>query len=78
MRTFLLIAIILFSFNYVLADTTSTAIGNTTYFSGDNQGTATKTGSYIYYNINGERGNQITIGKTTYFNGELFSKQKED
>lgn len=61
----------------VFADTISTTIGNTTYFSGDNQGTATKVGSTIYYNVNGERGTEVRVGKTTYFNGELFEKGKE-
>lgn len=59
------------------ADTTSTTIGNTTYYSGDNEGTATKSGSTIYYNINGERGTEVRVGSTTYFRGELFSKDKE-
>jgi hypothetical protein len=52
MRIVLVLALLLSIFSYAFADTTATTIGNTTYFTGDNQGTATKTGNTIYYNIN--------------------------
>jgi hypothetical protein len=48
--------------------------GNTTYYSGDNQGTAQTYGNTTYYNVNGESGTAQTYGNTTYYNGNLFCK----
>jgi hypothetical protein len=75
-RFILAILFTLFLTTIVMAETTSYTIGNTTYYNGDLEGTATKTGSYTYYNINGERGTEVKVGSTTYFNGELFNKDK--
>jgi hypothetical protein len=77
MKKLLLILAFMSLTSIVFAGTTSTKLGNTTYYSGDNSGSSNTIGSTTYYTVNGQSGTANTIGGTTYYNGALFNGRRD-
>jgi hypothetical protein len=59
------------------ADTIATEVGNTTFFSGESNGTATTVGNTTYYEVDGQYGQATKVGNSTYYEGNLFNGRGE-